>query len=149
MGKYVQDSGIDQTFIEAELYGAATLNQILRGKHTKRGVEAHMVMYLCFHRMYMKEFFTKYSKQEGKLWSLISVYLLEFESKDFSNNKLRPQRDDLIEKVTEKKIFQSFQQFEDQLNNQPKFLNNYMKMYDILLLFTQATRQGNWNFHLS
>ena len=67
MGKYIQDSGIDQTFIEAGLYGPATLNQILRGKHMKRGMEAHMVMYLCLHKMYMKEFFTKYPEQEDKL----------------------------------------------------------------------------------
>ena len=97
----------------------------------------------------MKEFFSNYPEQEDKLRSLISVYLLESESKDFSNIKLRPQHDDLIEKVTEEKIFQSFQQFEDRLNNQLKFLNNYMKMYEVLLLFTRATHQGNWNLHLS
>ena len=73
----------------------------------------------------MKEFFSNYPEQEDKL------YLLESESKDFSNIKLRPQHDDLIEKVTEEKIFQSFQQFEDRLNNQLKFLNNYMKMYEV------------------
>ena len=144
MGKYIQDSGIDQTFIEAGLYGPATLNQI-----EWNGMEAHMVMYLCLHKMYMKEFLTKYPEQENKLQSLISVYLLEFESKDFSNIKIRLQHDDLIEKITEKKIFQSFQQFEDRLNIQPKFLNNHMKMYEVLLLFTRATRQGNWNLHMS
>ena len=127
-------------FIEAGLYGPATLNQISRDKHMKRGMEPHMVMYLCLHKMYMKEFFTKYPEQEDKLRSLIAVYLLEFESKEFSNIKLCPQHDDLIEKVTEEKIFQSFQQFEDRLNNQSKFLNNYMKMYEVLLLFTRATR---------
>ena len=75
----------------------------------KRGMEAHMVMYLCLHKIYMKEYFTKYPEQEDKLRSLISVYLLEFESKDFSNIKIRPQHDALIEKVTEEKIFQIFQ----------------------------------------
>ena len=59
----------------------------------------------------MKEFFTKYPEQEDKLRSPISVYLFEFESTDVSNIKLRPQHDDLIERVTEEKIFQSFQQF--------------------------------------
>ena len=97
----------------------------------------------------MKEFFTKYPEQEDKLQFLISVYLLGFESKGLSNFKFRPQHDDLTEKVTEEKIFQSFQQFEGRLNNQPKFLNNYMKMYEVLLLFTRATRQDNWNLHLS
>ena len=91
----------------------------------------------------MKEYFTKYPEQEDKLRSLISVYLLESESKDLSNIKLRPQHDDLIEKVTEEKIFQSFQQFEARLNNQLKFLNNYMKIYEVLLLFNRATHQGN------
>ena len=57
MGKYIQDSGIDQTFIEAGLYGPAALSQILRGKHIKYGKKARMVMYLCLHKMYMKEFF--------------------------------------------------------------------------------------------
>ena len=140
MAKNIQDSGIDQTFIEAELYGPATLNQISGDKHMKRGMEAHMVMYLCLHKMYMKEFFTKYPEQEDKLRSIIAVYLLEYESEEFSNIKLCPQHDDLVEKVTEEKIFQSFQQFEDRLNNQSKFLNNYMKMYEVFLLFTRATR---------
>ena len=80
----------------------------------------------------MKEFFTKYPEQDEKMRPLILVLLLEFQSKDFSNIKLRPQHDDLIQKVTVEKIFQSFQQFEDRLNNQPKFLNNYMKMYEQL-----------------
>ena len=66
MGKYIQDSGIDQTLFEAGLYGPGTLNQILSGKHMKRGMEAHNVMYLCLHKMYMKEFFTKYPEQEVK-----------------------------------------------------------------------------------
>ena len=85
MGKYIQDSGIDQTFIEAGLYRPATLNQILTGKHIKRGMEAHMVIYLCLHKIYLKKLFTKCPEQEDKLQCLISVYLLEFESKDFSN----------------------------------------------------------------
>ena len=80
----------------------------------------------------MKEFFTKYPEQDEKMRSLILVLLIEFQSKDFSNIKLRPQHDDLIQKVTVEKIFQSFQQFEDRLNNQLKFLNNYMKMYEQL-----------------
>ena len=80
----------------------------------------------------MKEFFTKYPEEDEKMRSLILVLLIEFQSKDFSNIKLRPQHDDLIQKVTVEKIFQSFQQFEDRLNNQPKFLNNYMKMHEQL-----------------
>ena len=80
--------------------GPATLNQI-----EWNGMEAHMVMYLCLQKMYMKEFLTKDPEQENKLQSLISVYLLEFESKDFSNIKIRLQHDDLIEKITEKKDF--------------------------------------------
>ena len=81
--------------------------------------------------------------------SLILVLLLEFQSKDLSNTTLRPQHDDLIEKVREEKIFRSFQQCKDRLNNQPRFLNNYVKMDEVLLLFTRPTCQGNWNLHLS
>ena len=36
MGKYIENSGLDQVFIESSIYGPTTLNQIVQGKHMKR-----------------------------------------------------------------------------------------------------------------
>ena len=37
IGKYIENSGLDQSFIDCDIYGSATFNQILNGKHIKRG----------------------------------------------------------------------------------------------------------------
>ena len=36
IGKYINNSGLDQAFIEAEIYGNATIEQIKGGEHMKR-----------------------------------------------------------------------------------------------------------------
>ena len=33
IGKYIECSGLDQIFVEANIYGSTTLDQILNGKH--------------------------------------------------------------------------------------------------------------------
>ena len=40
-------------------------------------------------------------------------------------------------------------QFDEGLNYQAKFLRNYMNMFEVLLLFIQASRKENWELHLT
>ena len=39
-------------------------------------------------------------------------------------------------------------QFDEGLNCQAKFLRNYMKMFEVLLLFIRASLEENWELHL-
>ena len=55
LGKYISGSGLDQVLVDAGAYGPTTLAQILDGKHMKRGVEAHMVLYLSLSRRYYED----------------------------------------------------------------------------------------------
>ena len=36
IGKYIENSGLDQIFIESNIYGPNTPNQIIQGKHLKK-----------------------------------------------------------------------------------------------------------------
>ena len=40
-------------------------------------------------------------------------------------------------------------EFHKTLRNQPLFLYNYMKIFEVLLLFIRANREGLWSLHLS
>ena len=40
-GKYIDESGIDQSLVEADIYGPTTIQQIKEGKHMKRGINAY------------------------------------------------------------------------------------------------------------
>ena len=47
IGKYIENSGLDQVFLEANIYGPIALSQILKGKHMKRAPQAYMCVYLA------------------------------------------------------------------------------------------------------
>ena len=55
LGKFTCGSGIDSVFLEAGIYGPTTLGQIIEGKHYKRGMEAHMTMYLAIKKLLYQE----------------------------------------------------------------------------------------------
>ena len=43
IGAFIDNSGLDICWFESELYGLATVKQILEGGHVKRAETAHMV----------------------------------------------------------------------------------------------------------
>ena len=47
IGKYISNSGLDQLFIETNIYGPTTMLQILNGKHMKRSIEMYTTLYLA------------------------------------------------------------------------------------------------------
>ena len=55
IGKYIDNSGLDQAFIEAEIYGNVTIEQINGGKHMKRAFEAFQTLYVTLFQMYIEE----------------------------------------------------------------------------------------------
>ena len=42
LGKIIDGSGLDQSFIEARIYGSNTVEQIKNGKHMKRSCEGSL-----------------------------------------------------------------------------------------------------------
>ena len=46
-------------------------------------------------------------------------------------------------------LLKKIKQFDEGLNYQAKFLRNYMKMFEVLLLFIRASREENWKLHLA
>ena len=51
--------------------------------------------------------------------------------------------------LSEKKFFQTYSDFKNEVTGKAKFYLNFMKMYELLLLFRRATRQSLWDFHLA
>ena len=43
LGSMIENSGIDDAWIQSDLYGPTTARQILEGKHMKRAIDAHMI----------------------------------------------------------------------------------------------------------
>ena len=57
IGAYIDSSGVDMCWTEAEVYGPATVKQIIEGKHVKRGETAHAVTLQVLFNLYQEAFF--------------------------------------------------------------------------------------------
>ena len=55
LGKIIDGSGLDQSFIEARIYGPNTIQQIKNGKHMKRSFEGFLTLYVSPYKIYLSE----------------------------------------------------------------------------------------------
>lgn len=55
----------------------------------------------------------------------------------------------LVYDLQELGTFSLANEFDSQLNGQPKIYRNFMKLIEIMLLFVRASRQGLWELHLA
>ena len=58
---------MERILIEAGVYGPTTLSQILQGKHIKRGMEAHMVIYLSRYKIYLENFIELHPEVKSRI----------------------------------------------------------------------------------
>ena len=143
IGKYIECSGLDQIFVEANIYGSTTLDQILNGNHMKRAMEAYMVQYIGLYKPYLATFFQEHPDPKQKISQLIFEFTKNIENR--YPHIINPKHLSLLDDFNESEIFMKMQN--ESLSNQAYILRNVMSMFDILLLFTRATRQGKWELH--
>ena len=150
LGKYIDDSGLDKLFIEAGVYGSTTLRQILEGKHMKRGVEAHVTMYVALSRRYFLDWYRHHKEECSEDIDEIEQELSYFTN--LSSDKvdaIKNTNTRLIHTIQDSGILKKLQNFGDSLHGQGRFLRNYMDMCESLLLFIRSSRQGHWNLRRS
>ena len=143
IGKYIQGSGIDQVLIEAGIYGTTTLGQILQGKHMKRAMEAHMVIYLSLCKIYLEQVFQKHPERKTLREIISSLLQINLEEVKMDHVKA------FVTALKNDGILEAFQTFDQNLQQEVRFLRNYMIMYEILLHFVRANREGDWQLHLT
>jgi len=67
VGASIENSGIDDAWIEADVYGAATTRQILKCTHYKRSLWAHIYSYVALYELVLEEFFREDPTAERRL----------------------------------------------------------------------------------
>ena len=66
-----------------------------------------------------------------------------------SKTKVEDHHQQMMQILANENYMEKVRTFENTLAGQAKFLHNFMKMYEILLQFIRASRQGVWELHLS
>ena len=67
IGAYMENSGLDFSWTEADLYGPATVKQILGGIHVRRAIEAHVVTTQTLFLLYKEAFFEEHPELVSRL----------------------------------------------------------------------------------
>ena len=136
MGKYIENSGLDLLLVESDIYGPVTLYQILGGKHMKRAIEAHTVIYMS-----LLHFFVKHAEDVKEDLHDLLQNIFDPAEELLNHDDVSKAFDDSCIPDFLKRLDQSFEM-------QSRFYLNYMVMFEHLLLFIRATRQGLWELHL-
>ena len=149
IGKYIDECGIDQSLVEADIYGPTTIQQIKEEKHMKRGIDAYTIVYLALHKLYLAKLFEQYPEEfEHSVKNIESVQLAT-KSSEIDNHSLKDGHIYLYDTLCNIEFHDKEEEFDNSLTKQAKFLRNFMKMFESLLLFVRATRQKDWELHLT
>lgn len=59
LGRTIEGSGIDEAWVEADMYSSVTVNQIINGNHYARAIEAHEITLQVLFDLWIEAFFTE------------------------------------------------------------------------------------------
>ena len=152
LGKYIEGSRIDQAWVEAGLYAPTTVTHILNGKHVYRSLEAHMVTLIALYNLYFHSFLTSDPEERPALHS-VSTLLGEAYHREI--NQSTEQKKYLIGAIREvmtvfesRGITKKLAEFEGNASKMQHFVLNYMKQFEMILLFVRSTRQQDLQLHM-
>ena len=122
--------------------------QIKEEKHLYRSLEAHFVLYLTLYQKCIMKMLEKHSDIHQHLKEIIDTSTIAMNE----NSTLEIDKDthNKIKSVLLSVNLRTLQSnFDESLKNQARFLRNYMKVFEHLVLFLRATRQQIWTLHLT
>ena len=150
MGKIIDGNGLDQSSIEARIYGPNTVEHIKNGKHMKRSFEHFLTLYVSLYKIYLNDLIEQNLLIERELREGVITAITGLN--DYRNAEkveLIKTHESLVA-ILQSLNFQEIQNnFDASLNHEAQFLRIFMRMFEYLLLFIRATRQQMWELHLA
>jgi hypothetical protein len=120
LGSFVDNSGIDLCWIESDLYGPATVKQIIDGNHVKGGLTIHMVTLQVLFTLYQKSFFSTLDNH--------SVLKIEELAKNVGNactdgkkTEVSKASQQMVEGLRSLDITRKMENFEEENSKNPEF----------------------------
>ena len=144
LGKRFGDAGLQDILIESEVVAPGSINGVINGHHYNRSMRAHKLLYESLQRIRFISFLDSLPPQERAvcmdvITDMKCVFpdgLMDVLSADQRFDGMSSKYADFVQrKSTENATF--------------AFWSSYIDMMQLLLLFVRATRESNWQLHLS
>ena len=148
IGRYIECSGIDQLWVEAGMYSPTTVRQIIEGKHLYRAMEAHMVTLITLYSLLLPALW--YNGIEGKTEVEKAASEVNLSAKNATDRTLLQESHVSLVGTLEKVDFvTNLNSIDEHLRGMHCFLRNYMRQFECILRHIRASRQGEWQLHLT
>jgi len=142
LGKSIENSGIDDTWIEADVCGLATTRWILKCDHYKRSLRAHVLMYMALYELPLDKFF----KEKPHIKSICSKPVNELQE---VCARLAAY-EHLCQTLTDEAVLEQLKNWEAEKcpNAMLKSMVNYLHHVETILLFVEPSRNSDITLYL-
>ena len=152
LGASIENSGIDDAWMEADVYGSATTRQILKCTHYKRSLQAHIYSYVALSEMAIEEFF----KDNPHLKEVCVVATDTVQTacgehdKALKAESVQQASNCLLQVIINENLFERLQEWEASRSKNAMFkaMMNYLHRVEAILHFVAASRNADLNLHL-
>ena len=110
----------------------------------KRGFEAHMILNLSLFNLFYNDLLKVYPLTHLNLADELAKLKSNIH---YSKGSLKELFNESLSKMQDERLIKEIKRFDEGLNYEAKFLRNYMKMFEVLLLIIQASCEDNWELH--
>lgn len=147
LGRTVEGSGLEEIWVEAEMYGTAVVSQILNGNHYSRAVRCHQITLQAFSDLWFEAFF----EEHVEIYSAIKDAAVILSKACQAHHDIGRCQRELVQKLEELNLSQLMDDFDLKHQQYPmyKWGRMYMRQVENLLHFLRSTRRGDWELQLA
>ena len=143
IGKRFRDAGLQDIAIESGLVAQGSINGVMSGHHYNRSLRCHKIISEAMQRLQIEEYLNQLSVSEYQDAQEVMKTIHASFPETFRQT---------IAAEAVSKFISKYQEFVNRCcdrNATCAFWNSYLQIVELLLLFIRATREGNWELHLS
>ena len=152
LGASIENCGIDDAWIEADVFGTSTTRQILKVTHYKRALLAHIYSYVALYEMALELFF----EDNPQLKDVCLNATEEVEAACSESEKatraesVKQANTNLLDALTNADVIKAFQEWEERKSKNAMFkaMVNYLHRVEAILFFVAASRNADLELHL-
>ncbi|XP_056105946.1 uncharacterized protein LOC130084505 [Rhinichthys klamathensis goyatoka] len=144
LGKRFGDAGLQDILIESEVVAPGSINGVISGHHYNRSIRAHKLLYESLQRIRLLTFLDSLPPEERyECLDVINEIKCAFPDRTMDVLCANEKFDKMCSK------YEDFVKRSSAENPTFAFWSSYIDMVQILLLFVRATRESDWQLHLS
>ena len=140
IGHHMKGSGLSDVWIESDILGPNSTERAMTGKDYNKAMRAHKLTFQAMWRILFPQFLSFMETHDQE-------FATALESHSTGNSQ---EIDDLITLLSGPGFSKAKEMFMEEKgkNVNFRFWWNYLEMVSILMMFTRAQREGNWDLHL-